>query len=386
MRKYSTNNVLLIPTVAALLIIAVFLGISGIFLSGNNSLTAYACADCNALTTDVTDISCPTSNSQDEDVGLFSFIKEAAGSDSGEYVSLGGYPLGITLKPEGVILTSKTGVVTSGGVVHPLQDIEIVSGDLLTAIDGRPVRSVQDIADILENSSDTVKLTIRHAGVKKEYTVTPATDSLSGKKRLGIMLQEGINGVGTLTFVTDNGRYAALGHPVKDSQGNTIQAYDGNIYPAVIKGSIRGERGKAGELQGVFTKDSGDIGGLDTNNTFGIFGKYTGNTENLQRIQVADRSLVQPGKAQIFSTVEGSRPKLYDIEIVKAENQATPQDKSMFLRVTDKELLEKTGGIVQGMSGSPIIQNGKLVGAVTHVLINDPTKGYGIYAQWMLDR
>ena len=310
----------------------------------------------------------------------------AALHQSENTVLLGGYPLGINIRPQGVIITSRVGVVTSNGVVTPLEGVEISSGDLLCAINGEQVRSAEDISRILKSSEGDVTITISHAGNRTNYSVTPAVDSVNGERKLGVMLQEGISGIGTLTFVDSRGRYGALGHPVKDAYGNTVEPESGNIYPAVIKGVVPGTRGKAGELQGVYSKQTGNIGTIDADNIFGIFGEYCGSTENLIQIEIGARETVQPGKAYIYSTLSGTSPRLYEIEIIKAERQNSPLDKSMVIRVTDRELLAKAGGIVQGMSGSPIIQNGKLIGAVTHVLIDDPTKGYGIYAEWMTGR
>ena len=301
-------------------------------------------------------------------------------------VLLGGYPLGINIHPQGVIITSRVGVVTANGVVTPLAGVEINSGDLLCAINGEQVRNADDISRILNSADGDVTIVISHAGNRKTYTVTPAVDSVNGERKLGVMLQDGISGIGTLTFVDSRGRYGALGHPVKDAYGNTVEPESGSIYPAVIKGVIPGTSGKAGGIKGGKCDGTGGNSGKVASKIVGIFGKYTGSTQNLIQIEVGARETVQPGKAYIYSTLSGTSPRLYEIEIIKAERQNSPLDKSMVIRVTDRELLAKAGGIVQGMSGSPIIQNGKLVGAVTHVLIDDPTKGYGIYAEWMMGR
>ena len=363
-------STLLVPVVCALLLCAALAGTGGFFqedIRGGVALCAAGTAEeSNSLRLEET-ASLPAMSGE-------------------ETVLLGGYPIGIDIRPQGVIITSKVGVVTKKGVVTPFSGIELDQGDLLCAINGEQVRSADDIARLLEKSDGEVTVTIEHAGKRENYLVTPAEDSVNGLKKLGLMLQESVSGVGTLTFVDRRGRYGALGHPVKDAHGNTIEPEGGNIYPAAIKGVVPGKRGKAGELKGVYSKESGSIGEIDSDNIFGIFGKYCGNGEKLTEIAVAPRESVQPGKAYIYSTVFGTSPRLYEIEIIKAERQNSPLDKSMVVRVTDRKLLAETGGIVQGMSGSPVIQNGKLVGAITHVLIDDPTKGYAVYAEWMMGR
>ena len=368
---------LLVPAIACVLLCAMLIGAGGLFYKSSlQNGGAICCAVSEHSAKTDTDNIIAADNVK---------VMPAALKDENT-VFLGGYPLGINIRPQGIIITSRVGVVTSNGVITPLGGIEIYSGDLLCAINGEQVRNAEDIQRILNKSEGDVTITLSHAGNRSNYTVTPAVDSVNGERKLGIMLQEGISGVGTLTFVDSRGRYGALGHPVKDGYGNTVQPESGEIYPAVIKGVVPGKRGKAGELKGVYSKQTADIGTIDSDNIFGIFGKYTGNTQNLIQIEVGGRETVQPGKAYIYSTLYGTSPRLYEIEIIKAERQNSPLDKSMVIRVTDRELLAKAGGIVQGMSGSPIIQNGKLVGAVTHVLIDDPTKGYAVYAEWMMGR
>lgn len=371
---------LLVPAIALVLMCAMLIGAGGLFFKPSMQSAPYSAVF--SETEEIYNYGGTIGNSAGSGVK----IMPAALPQSENTVLLGGYPLGINIRPQGVIITSRVGVVTSNGVVTPLEGVEISSGDLLCAINGEQVRSAEDISRILKSSEGDVTITISHAGNRTNYTVTPAVDSVNGERKLGVMLQEGISGIGTLTFVDSRGRYGALGHPVKDAYGNTVEPESGNIYPAVIKGAIPGTRGKAGELQGVYSKQTGNIGTIDADNIFGIFGEYCGSTENLIQIEIGARETVQPGKAYIYSTLSGTSPRLYEIEIIKAERQNSPLDKSMVIRVTDRELLAKAGGIVQGMSGSPIIQNGKLIGAVTHVLIDDPTKGYGIYAEWMTGR
>ena len=184
-------------------------------------------------------------------------------------------------------------------------------------------------------------------------------------------------------------RFGALGHPVCDiDTGTMMPVSTGNIFKCNIVGLKKGEKGSAGELKGLFLRNGSIFGSLDKNLTKGVFGTFNNKFIDFVSsdvVEVADRSEIKSGKASIRCTVDGYTPEDYEIEIVKAYFQSNSDTKSMFIRVTDKRLIERTGGIIQGMSGSPIIQNGKLVGAVTHVFVSDPTKGYGIFADLMIN-
>ncbi|MGN0771712.1 MAG: SpoIVB peptidase [Christensenellales bacterium] len=333
------------------------------------------------ISVDSSEISC----FNNEEFVLPQFTTNTSNNANKKYVNIGGFPIGINLKTDGLIILSKCRVVTSKGVVEPAENIDIKNGDVLLAVDDTKIKCKDDIEKALENCSDSVSLTIRRGNSVNEYKITPVVDSVNGKKRLGLVLQDGVLGIGTMTFVdASSGKYACLGHPIKDSDNNDVRCGGGNIYSADVSGVKKGQKGKAGELSGMFDYTLTPIGDITKNNTFGIYGSYDQKiTSNL--IEVADKDSVKPGKAQILTTISGNKPRLYDIEIIKTNKQSQPADKSMVIRIVDEELLKITGGIVQGMSGSPIIQNNKLVGAVTHVFVNDPTKGYGLYAQWMIE-
>lgn len=303
-------------------------------------------------------------------------------------VLLGGYPIGLNLKTDGLLITGKIGVVTKDGAVVPTDNTDITSGDLLIKIDDKLINSYKQIQKILNDKNGaSVKLTINRAGNYFDYEVTPAKDVLNGNYRIGLSLQDNISGIGTLTFINPkNNRFASLGHAIALENGYVVPVKSGNVYNAYISGAIKGQIGKAGELNGNFSANTKALGRLDKNCVFGNYGYYTSQTKDFTQIKVGYQDEIKPGKAQIYSTVEGTEPQLYDIEIIKINQQDSPNDKGLVIRITDKELIAKTGGIVQGMSGSPIIQNGKLIGAVTHVFTADPTKGYGIFAQWMLEQ
>lgn len=309
-------------------------------------------------------------------------INQSSGED--REVLLGGFPIGINIKVDGLVVTNKCSVVTQNGVVDPLANCDIVSGDILVSIDGKKVKCQNDIVGIMLKCGESVELAIKRGNEIKKYMVKPVVDALNGSKRLGLVLQDGVLGIGTMTFVEPNTRtFASLGHPIKNRQGENVVASGGDIFGANILSVKKGQKGKAGELNGGFDDINKSVGTISKNNDYGLYGKLNGEM-NLPEIKVAPREQVKPGKAKIYTTIIGNQPKLYDIEIIKATRQPNKDDKSMVIRVTDKELINVSGGIVQGMSGSPILQNGKLVGAVTHVFVNDPTKGYGLYADWML--
>lgn len=302
------------------------------------------------------------------------------GSSETKYVTLGGYPLGIDIKTQGLYVTSKVNVVTKNGAVCPVEECDIKAGDILYAIDGTTINDVNDINPLIENK-ESVEISVKRGGSVKNYTVTLATDVLSGHKKLGLLLQDGIEGIGTMTY-TDNKNFYALGHTIKDMNGDNITAHSGNIFNADIVGYEKGQKGKAGELNGSFSTMGGAIGKITANNEYGLYGTLNENADG-EQIALGNKSDVKPGKAYIYTTIDGSIPQKYEIQIIKVNRQNTPEEKSMVLRITDKRLLDTTGGIVQGMSGSPIVQDGKLIGAVTHVFVSDPTKGYGVFIEWM---
>lgn len=299
------------------------------------------------------------------------------------YVYLGGLPLGFTIDCMGVVVVA----------VSNESATEIKEGDIITKIEDEVVVSAESILKIINNQElvgKDLKISFVRNGEEKVSYVKPQYDVSAGFYKLGIWVRDNAAGVGTLTYIRkDNLRFAALGHPVCDiDTGTILPTKDGGIYKCNIVACKKGEKGNPGELKGMFLRSGRVYGKLDTNNKFGVYGKFSDSAidfSEMQEIEVAKPSEVKSGKAVIRCAVEGRVPKDYEIEIVKTYFQNQKDNKSMFIRVTDKELIEKTGGIVQGMSGSPIIQNGKLVGAVTHVFVSDPTKGYGVFADYMID-
>ena len=301
-------------------------------------------------------------------------------------VYIGGTAIGLSVSANGALVVSD--VVVNAKDNQIIKNKNIKSGDIITKINGNTISCVEDIDLALQNvDSEETNIEVIRDNKPKTLNVGLLKDS-TNHYRLGVWVKNNISGIGTLTFVKKNGDYGALGHPVTNTNSDTVvPIIDGNIYECNLIGVNKGHRNKPGELKGVFLQKN-PLGEISKNTPYGIFG----NTDNIDQLVDINRSAniggrlsVKPGKAKIISSISGIQEE-YDIEIIKANYQSKSSDKSLVFRVKDERLLKLTGGIVQGMSGSPIIQNDKLVGAVTHVFLSDPSKGYGIYSDWMLEQ
>ena len=306
-------------------------------------------------------------------------------------VYLGGYPLGFTLECEGVLIVALGDVETENGTVRPSKNRDIKEGDVLYSVNGQVIKSSTHLHGLLnmQSSPKVANIVLKRADQIINETIEPVKEIPSNMYRLGFWIRDNAAGVGTLTYVReDNLRFGALGHPVQDvDTGKLLPVSGGNIYKCNIVGYNKGTRGNPGELRGLFLRTGSKIGILDNNNEYGVYGTISEDyVKRLSNpVKVGFRDSVKTGKAKILCTIDGTMPKEYDIEIVKLSHQSKSDKKSMVIKIVDEELISKTGGIVQGMSGSPIVQNGKLVGAVTHVFVSDPTKGFGVYIDWMID-
>ncbi|MBQ3503147.1 MAG: PDZ domain-containing protein [Oscillospiraceae bacterium] len=255
-------------------------------------------------------------------------------------------------------------------------------GDEIMKIDDREVTSAQDVRLALESSGPYVSLTLRRGG--KIRTVNMQTASQDGSPRLGVYLRQGISGIGTVTWYDpETGLFGTLGHGVSDGKGNLLNMTSGQAYNAEIVSVEKGKCGEPGQLKGSADPES-ICGTLLRNTPQGVFGKSRQGWKG-EVLPVAQYEDIQVGEAVILSTVDNGSPQEYSVEILKIYPEERSDCRNLLIRITDKQLLAATGGIVQGMSGSPIIQNGKLVGAVTHVLVNSPDTGYGIFIENMLD-
>ena len=264
----------------------------------------------------------------------------------------------------------------------PAEKSGLKIGDQILAIDGRQVTNARDVRQVLERSNGQVTLRILRNDKQQDLRLTPQITA--DGPRLGVYLRQGITGIGTVTFYDPaTGRFGSLGHGVNDPKGGLAKMTTGNIYPASVLSVKRGKCGEPGQLRGGVDCPQ-PLGTLDKNTSRGVFGQAEKPWDGAA-LEVASQEEIYTGKATIRSTINGKQTRDYSVEILKLYPQNKAEGRNMLIRITDQALLETTGGIVQGMSGSPIIQNGKLIGAVTHVLVNDPTTGYGIFIENMLD-
>ena len=307
------------------------------------------------------------------------------------YVTPGGNSVGVRLSSNGVLVVGYSEVVTRDGKDEsPAQKGGIEIGDLITKVNNEEVKTSKDLISKIEKcKSNTIKLEISRDNTIITKEICPIKEE-NDKYKLGIWVRDSTSGVGTLTFYdSETGKFGALGHPVTDGDTNKLFSIGkGDILESSIISVKKGEKGSPGELRGVFIEEENPIGTIDKNTQCGIFGcnkEAIEDYNNNEPMKVGFRDEIKLGKAKIITTVDESGPKEYEIEILKLFTQEEPSAKSMIIKITDEELLAKTGGIVQGMSGSPIIQDNKIVGAVTHVLINKPDVGYGVYIDWMLE-
>lgn len=301
-------------------------------------------------------------------------------------VTVCGTPFGIKMFAEGATVVGFTDIPAPGGGANPAKSAGLKIGDRILSIDGIATHGNQDVADALQEAAGRPVEVIYQRGEEQRITtLEPMQDEESGTWRAGMWVRDSSAGIGTLTFVDNStGMYGGLGHPISDADtGQSIALRSGEIAPVTITGYEKGEAGVPGELKGRFTSQIA-MGDILANGATGVYGSIRG-LRSGQDMVVAQAQQVRCGPARILTTLEGTTPQWYDVEIERVSLSQEDPNRNMVIRVTDPQLLSSTGGIVQGMSGSPIEQEGKLVGAVTHVLVNDPTRGYGIFAQTMLE-
>ncbi len=296
-----------------------------------------------------------------------------------------GTPFGIKLYTDGVLVVGMSDVETAAGNVNPAAAAGVCVGDTILSINGRSVSTSREVSRLVNGcEGKPLRLQLRRDGVEFEAVFTPAKPRDESGYRAGLWVRDSTAGVGILTFYDpDTGAYAGLGHPVCDvDTGEQLAISGGEIVPARIFDVTPGQAGVPGELCGAFLP--GSLGRLEKNSTAGLYGHLTVYPLEARSLPVARRQQVQTGHAQVLTTMDGTAPQLYDLEIRQIRHNASAASRHMVVEITDPALLEQAGGIVQGMSGSPIIQNGRLVGAITHVLVDDPTRGYAIFAETML--
>ena len=309
-------------------------------------------------------------------MALFFSIVLSTGVFASEYL----IPVG---KVVGLDLSSGTVTVAAFDDALPAaKESGVQAGDQILSINGEKITCAEDVRRALDSSKGNVEVIVNREGTEKAIHIAPQiTDN---GPRLGVFLRQGITGIGTVTWYDpDTGAFGTLGHGVSDAKGCLLKMTGGKVYPAKVVSVQRGKAGAPGQLKGAMASET-LLGSLSANTQQGVFGTVRDAWDG-QAIPTAAWEEVRTGDATIRSTVTEGEPRDYSVEILKIYSKRPTDDRNFLIRVTDPALLEATGGIVQGMSGSPIIQDGKLVGAVTHVLVNDPTRGYGIFIENMLD-
>ncbi|OWZ84008.1 SpoIVB peptidase [Natranaerobius trueperi] len=303
----------------------------------------------------------------------------------------GGESIGIRSGAGEVIVTDHYFLQTQNGELSPAKEAGIKAGDSIVKVDGQKIRDIDKTSKILENTleeSSSINITVRRNNEFKKTTVESRYCNELQKKSIGLYLADSSLGVGTLTYIDKkNNTFGALGHSVSDFTNRDGSFRDGRIVNARIVDIEEGKSGKPGQKRGVFVEEDQPYGKVEKNTDFGIFGQIE--DEQVDTTSVNKKSIglidhVDEGEAEILTVLEDDKVERFDIEIKRLMPQNSASGKGMVIEVTDEELKEETGGIIQGMSGSPIIQEDRIVGAVTHVFVNEPTKGYGIFLEWML--
>ena len=300
-------------------------------------------------------------------------------------VTVCGTPFGVKMFSEGALVVGFSDVNTAAGPENPAKAAGLRLGDRVIRIGSTATEDNDAVKQALEAAQGSaVEVVYVRSGEQRQTSLTPVWDASFAQWRAGMWVRDSSAGVGTLTFADEEkGVFAGLGHPISDSDtGESIALRSGEIVPCQITGCSKGTAGSPGELKGRFLSAHA-IGTIRINGENGVYGSTRAQFAG-QKMEVAFAQEVEAGDAEIWTTTSGETPRAYRVKIEKISD-ADPR-RNMVLRVVDRELLAQTGGIVQGMSGSPIVQNGRLVGAVTHVLVNDPTRGYGIFAQTMLEQ
>lgn len=300
----------------------------------------------------------------------------------------GGMPFGVKFYTEGLIISGFCDVDTLSGTVNPAKDAGLKPHDIITHIDGNSAYGTEALSSAINASEGReVTLTYIRNGNSHEVRVTPVKCESDGKYKTGIMIRDSGAGIGTVSFIDpESGVFAGLGHGICDTEtGDLVPVRRGAVIDVTISGIEKGLSGSPGEIKGFFNQKK--LGSMIKNSECGIYGVFTDPPTNplSEALPIGLKSDIKAGEAKIFCTLDDGVMKSYTVSISDI-NQNADSGKCFTVKVTDPELLEKTGGIIQGMSGSPIIQNGKLVGAVTHVLVNDPTRGYGIFIENMLNQ
>ena len=300
-------------------------------------------------------------------------------------VQLCGTPFGVKLFSDGALVVAFSDRYTALGSENPAKAAGLRLGDLIISANGQPVRSNEDLTSAIQAAGGAPLTVLYRRGESQCTAVLTPTRDENGCYKAGIWVRDSGAGIGTLSFIDPlHGTFAGLGHSISDADtGAELTLLSGEIVPVTVTGCVRGAAGSPGELRGEFS--ASPVGRVLANDAAGVYGSYSGPAAG-QSVEVANLQEVTTGPAELWATVEGTAAKAYAVRIERVTMTGTDPNRNLLIRVTDQTLLEKTGGIVQGMSGSPIVQNGRLAAVLTHVLVNDPARGYAIFAATMLEK
>lgn len=300
-------------------------------------------------------------------------------------VYVGGMSAGFTLKSGNAQIIGLCEVMSENGVISPALQAGLRTGDKIIKVNEIKVETIARLNEIVEKSQGkTIAVEVKRQKETLTFRVSPVKDKATKRYKIGVLARDSVSGIGTVTYIDkDKGRFGSLGHSVVGENHEELKISDGIVYGCSIIGVSKGVRGHAGELRGMFLSNK-TLGKAEKVCDCGIFGAVSEEFETNDLLRaVASSQDATMGNAYIYSTINGVSPQKYEVEIVKVDKN-NKENKNYVIKIIDETLIAETGGIVQGMSGSPIIQNGKLIGAVTHVFLNDPTRGYGIDIQTML--
>lgn len=305
----------------------------------------------------------------------------------------GGQSIGVKLHTLGVLVVGHHLVTSNGETESPGEDANIKVGDVILEMDGKKIKKLEDVKPIVSKAGKNNKeimMKIKRGKETIETKLAPAINKHDQSYQIGLYIRDSTTGIGTISFYDEEtGKYGALGHVISDSDTNKpIDLYKGKLVQSKITAIEKGDVGVPGEKQAEFSMNDEALGTITKNSPYGIFGKL--NTDALKNnaskpMEIGLAHEVEKGPAEILTVIDGEKVEKFTVDIVSSKRQESAATKGMVVKVTDERLLKETGGIVQGMSGSPIIQNNKIIGAVTHVFVNDPTSGYGVHIEWMLD-
>lgn len=314
----------------------------------------------------------------------FTFYLIPASAKTKEVI-VGGDAFGLKIYCKGVMVTKFESFISDNKKICPAKVSGIKKGDIILSVNNRTVKNNEQLENaIKESKGRIINLTIQRNKKILYYKIKPETDS-ENNYHIGLWIKDSCAGIGTITYYDNKKKtYGALGHGICDiGSKKIIPSGKGEIIKAKITDIKKSSNNNIGTLNGIFTNKT--LGDIKNNSPIGIYGKLYSKIKNKSKINVAEKYEIKPGSAKLITTLNGEAPKSYNIDVLGICNNSEKSNKNFIIRIKDKELIKSTGGIVQGMSGSPIIQNNKLIGALTHVFLDDCKKGYGIFAENMID-